>query len=77
MGAIWYFNSSDDEAPPRSLKIVPHIGNDSLIQFKSSDRQSVRVVTRAIEESLECEFDLGSSAKVLCSKEFFSLQCDQ
>lgn len=53
VGVVWFLRSSDDDIRPNSLTVYPKVGEGALIQFKASDRESVRNVTRKIEDFLK------------------------
>lgn len=53
MGVALFLKSSSDEEHQENLSVYPKLGEGALIQFKASDRESVRNVTRTIEDFLK------------------------
>lgn len=53
MSVALFLKSSSDEEHQESLSVYPKLGEGTLIQFKASDRESVRNVTRTIEDFLK------------------------
>lgn len=50
VGVLWFLRSSEE---PKSLEVVPQVEGKSLIQFASTDKDKVKIITSAIEDALK------------------------
>lgn len=52
VGVFWLLQPTDHDEQAKSLEVIPKIGNSSLIRFTRGDEQTIRVVTKQIDDSL-------------------------